>query len=130
MIHGVFVVADLIRSDKMVRTAAQLLRAFGKFNRATVLTYVHLLAKMVAQARQAIVEGDLRDDLDPEAVGEMVVGAMLGAELVSNVSTGGADLIERIARTWSLLLPALVTEGSLPYFGEFLARESMRRAPA
>ena len=90
MIHGVFVVADLIRTDKMVRTGAQLLRAFGKFNRATVLTYGHLLAKMVAQARQAIVEGDLRDDLDPEAVGEVVVGAMLGAELVSNVSTGGA----------------------------------------
>ena len=130
MIHGVFVVADLIRTDKMVRTGAQLLRAFGKFNQATALTHGHLLAEMVAQARRAIVENDLRDDLDPAAVGEVIVGAMLGAELVSNVSTGGADLIERIARTWSLLLPALVTEGSLPYFREFLARESMRHAPA
>ena len=126
MIHGVFVVADLIRSDKTVRTGAQLLRAFGKFNRATALAHGHLLAEMVAQARQAVVEGDLRDDLDPEVVGEVVVAAMLGAELVSNVSTGGADLIERIARTWSLLLPAVVTDGSLPYFREFLAREPMR----
>ncbi len=130
MIHGVFVVADLIRSDKTVRTGAQLLRAFGKFSQATALTHGHLLAEMVAGARQAVVEGDLRDDLDPEDVGDVVVGAMLGAELVSDVSTGGADLIERIARTWLLLLPALVTEGSLPYFREFLAREPMRRAPA
>lgn len=127
MIHGVFVVADLIGSDTMVRTGAQLLRAFGKFNHATVLTHGHLLAEMVAQAERAIVEGDLRDDLDPEAVGEVIVGAMLGAEMISNVSSGGADLIDRMARTWALLLPALVTEGSLPYFREFLARESMRR---
>ncbi|MGZ6777445.1 MAG: ScbR family autoregulator-binding transcription factor [Mycobacterium sp.] len=130
MIHGVFVVADLIRTDKTVRTGAQLLRTFGGFNEATVLTHGHLLVEMVNRARQAIAEGDLRDDLDPQTVGEVVVSAMLGAELVSNVSTGGSDLIERIAKTWSLLLPAVATEGSLPYFREFLARESLRHGPA
>ncbi len=128
MIHGVFVVADLVRTDKMVRIGAQLLRAFGKFNEATVLAQGHLLAEMVTQARQAIVEGDLRDDLDPDTVGEVIISAMLGAELVSSVSSGGSDLIERVARAWTLLLPALATEGSLPYFREFLARESMRHA--
>jgi hypothetical protein len=95
-----------------------------------VLTHRHLVAEMVNQARQAIAEGDLRDDLDPQAVGEVMVGAMLGAELMSNVGSGGSDLMDRIARTWSLVLPALATEGSLPYFREFLARESMRRGPA
>ena len=130
MIHGVFVVADLIRNDKMVRTTAQLLRAFGKFNAATLLAQGHLLAEMVAQARQAIAEDDLREDLDPETVGEVIVGALVGAELVSNVASGGADLIERMARTWTLLLPAIVTEGSLPYFREFLARESLRHSPS
>lgn len=128
MIHGVFVVADLIRTDRTVRTGTQLLRAFGEFNEATVLAQRNLLAAMAAQAGRAIVEDDLRDDLDPEAVGEVIVGAVLGAELVSNVTSGGTDLIERIAKTWSLLLPAVATEGSLPYFREFLARESMRQA--
>jgi AcrR family transcriptional regulator len=128
MIHGVFVVADLIRTDKTVRTGGQLLRAFGEFNHAAVLSHGHLLAEMVKHARQAIVEDDLRSDLDADVVGEVIVSAMLGAELVSNVSSGGADLIGRITRTWTLLLPAIVTEGSLPYFREFLARESMRRA--
>ena len=126
MIHGVFVVADLIRTDRMVRAGAQLLRAFGEFNEANVLTQGQLLVEMVNQARQAIIEGDLRDDLDPQDVSEVIVSAMLGAELVANVSSGGADLIERIATTWSLLLPALVTEESMPYFREFLGRESMR----
>lgn len=128
MIHGVFVLAGLIGTDKTVRAGTQLLRAYGEFNEATVLAHRHLLAAMAAQARRAIVEDDLRDDLDPEAVGEVIVGAVLGAELVSNISSGGADLIECIAKTWSLLLPAIATEGSLPYFREFLARESMRQA--
>lgn len=128
MIHGVFVVADLIRTDKVVRTGSQLLRAFGEFNEATVLGHGDVLAEMVAQARRAIVEDDLRDDLDPQTVGDVIVGSMLGAELVSNLSSGGADLIQRVAKTWSLLLPALATEGSLPYLREFLARESMRHS--
>jgi AcrR family transcriptional regulator len=128
MIHGVFVVANLIRTDKVVRTGAQLLRAFGEFNEATVLAHGDVLAEMVNQARRAIAEDDLRDDLDPQTVGEVIVGSMLGAELVSNLSSGGADLIERIEKTWSLLLPALATEGSLPYLREFLARESMRHS--
>jgi AcrR family transcriptional regulator len=130
MIHGVFVVADLIKTDKTVRTGAQLLRAFGEFNSATALTHGHLLTEMIAQARQAVTEGDLREGLDPETVGEVIVGALLGAEFTSNAASGGADLIERIARTWTLLLPAIASEESLPYFGEFLARESLRHSPA
>ena len=129
MIHGVFVVADLITTDKMVRTGSQLLRAFGEFNAATALTHGHQLSEMVAQARQAIAEGDLRDGLDPDAVGELIVGAVLGAEFISNAASGGADLIERIARTWALLLPAIASDESLPYFREFLARESLRHSP-
>jgi len=129
MIHGLFVVADLVVTDKVVRTGAQLLRAFGGFNPATVAAHGDLLTEMVIQARQAIVEDDLRDGLDPVAVGEVIVESLLGAEMVSNLASGGADLIERIARAWSLLLPAIVSEGSLVYFREFLARESLRHAP-
>jgi AcrR family transcriptional regulator len=130
MIHGVFVVADLITSNKMVRTGAQLLRAFGEFNAATALAHGHLLSEMVTQARQAIAEGDVREGLDPETVGEVIVGGMLGAEMISNAASGGSDLVDRIARTWSLLLPAIASEESLPYFTEFLARESLRHSPA
>ena len=129
MIHGVFVVADLMTTDKMVRTGSQLLRAFGEFNAATALTLGHQLSEMVAQARQAIAEGDLRDGLNPDAVGELIVGAVLGAEFISNAASSGADLIERIARTWALLLPAIASDESLPYFREFLARESLRHSP-
>ena len=44
------------------------------------------MAEMTERTRQAIDEGDLRDDLDPQAVGETIVSSMLGAELLANAT--------------------------------------------
>jgi AcrR family transcriptional regulator len=129
MIHGLFVAADVIATDKVVRTGAQLLRAFGEFNEVAAPTYGRMLGDMMAQARQASAEGDLRAGLEPEVAAETIVGALLGAELISDATCGGADLIPRVERMWSVLLPAIASEGSLPYFREFLARESLRHSP-
>lgn len=130
MIHGVFVVADLLSTDQIARSGTQLLRAFGEFNDAAARTYDGWLFEMTARARQAIEEGDLREDLDPVAVGETIVATMLGAELLSNATSAGADVLDRVARTWKILLPAIVSEESLPYFRQFVARESMRHSSA
>jgi AcrR family transcriptional regulator len=129
-IHGVFVVADLLTTDQMARSGTQLLRAFGEFNDAAARTYGEWVEEMTNRTRQAIDEGDLRGDLDPEAVGETIVGSMLGAELLANATRAGTDVLQRVARTWKMLLPAIVSGQSLAYFDEFLARESMRHSPA
>jgi hypothetical protein len=84
---------------------------------------------MAERTRQAIDEGDLRGDLDAQAVAETIVGSMLGAELLANAMSAGADVLQRVARTWKVLLPAIVSQESLSYFDEFLARESLRRSP-
>ncbi|HTI75459.1 MAG TPA: TetR/AcrR family transcriptional regulator, partial [Mycobacterium sp.] len=39
MIHGVFVVADLMATDQIARSGTQLLRAFGEFNDIAARTY-------------------------------------------------------------------------------------------
>ena len=128
MIHGAFVVADMLSTDRIARSGAHLMRAFGEFNDAAARTYQGWLDEMVARAREAIEEGDLRAELDPEAVGEMIVSSMLGAELLSSATSAGADVLERLAQMWKILLPALVSEESLPYFREFVAREAMRHS--
>jgi AcrR family transcriptional regulator len=130
VIHGVFVVADLLSTDQIARSGTQLLRAFGEFNDAAARTYRGWVAEMTERTRQAIDEGDLRADLDPQAVGETIVGLMLGAELLASATAAGADVLARVARTWKVLLPAIVSQESLSYFDEFLARESMRHSPA
>jgi AcrR family transcriptional regulator len=125
MIHGTFVVADTLGSDEVARAAEQLTLALGGFNEAVSRVCTNWVEAMAAQGRWAIVEGDLREDLDPQTVAESIVGAMFGAQLLSKAMPGG-DHIERLRRMWELLLPAIVTDASMPYFREFLAREALR----
>jgi AcrR family transcriptional regulator len=130
MIHGVFVVADLMATDQIARSGTQLLRAFGEFNDIAARTYSRWTAEMTERTRQAIDEGDVRADIDPQAVGETIVGAMLGAELLASATTAGADVLRRVGHVWQVLLPAIVSPESSSYFEEFLARESMRHSVA
>jgi len=130
IIHGIFVVADLMITDQIARSGTQLLRAFGEFNDVAARTYDGWAAEMTERTRMAMDEGDLRGELDPQAVGETIVAVMLGTELLASATTAGSDVLERVARAWQVLLPALVSPESRAYFEEFLARESMRHSPA
>jgi AcrR family transcriptional regulator len=126
MIHGVFAVADLVRTDRLVRTGTQLARALGDFADAASRAYRNWLDAMSAQATRAQAQQDLRAELDPAVVGEVIVSSLLGTELISNAASGGTDLTDRLTRAWELLLPAIAADESVLYFRQFLARESLR----
>ena len=131
MIHGSFVVAELLFVDKTARTAAQLTRALAGFSDAAARAHGDLLAAMAGVARRAQAEGDLRGDLDSEVVAACVTSAMSGTALISTVVSGGEALVRRLRASWEILLPAIAAERALPYLREFLARESLRcRKPA
>ena len=129
LIHGVFVVTDLLVSDKAARTAEQLTRGLAEFNNAASHVWPNRLEAMTIQASRAITEGDLRDSLDPQVVSESILNAMLGAQLLSTAAQN-ADHITRLTRSLELLLPAIVAEQSLDYFRQFLAREPIRHLQA
>lgn len=130
IIHGVFVATDHFGADKVARTGTHLLRVFGGFNPAAGRTYAGWSTELTSRIRQAGAEGDLREDIDPKATAEVIIGSLLGAELSSHTASRNADLRERVAHTWALLLPAIVTTESLGYFREYLSRESLRAARA
>lgn len=127
IIHGVFVVADLARSDPLAGTAMRLARALREFSEASE-AYDGWLQALSAQTIQAKDEGDLREDVDPVVVAEFVLAAFLGVELLSNATSRGADLSSRLTRAWEVMLPAIANPDALPYFREYLARESIRHA--
>ena len=129
LLHGVFVVTDLLVSDKTARTAEQLTRGLAEFNSAASQVWPSRLDAMTTQVRRASAEGDLREGLDPQMVSESIVNATLGAQLLSNTADG-ADHITRLTRSLELLLPAIVADASLAYFREFLAREPLRNPRA
>ena len=98
MIHGVFVVTDLLVSDKTGRTAEQLTRGLAEFNSAASQVWNRRLDAMATQARRASAEGDLREGLDPYVVTESIFNAMLGAQLLAK-TVDGNDHIERLTRS-------------------------------
>ncbi|UXA05863.1 TetR/AcrR family transcriptional regulator [Mycobacterium sp. SMC-2] len=137
LLHGAFTIVVVLNSDKMVRTAEQLASALSGLNEAAASFYADLAAKIADEARRAISEGDLREEVDPEVLSEFLVGAMFGTRLVFNAiarrdpNRGVAnDIAGRLRQILELLLPGTVTEASLPYFRQFLDREVMRHAPA
>jgi AcrR family transcriptional regulator len=139
MIHGTFTIANVLSSDKMARAAEQLNAALSGFNAAAARFCANLVELMAAQARRAIAEGDLRQELDPAVVSESIVGAMLGMRLLSNAIAddglkGGSgadqdgDFAGRTGQMWAFLLAGIATDASLPYFRQFLAREALRHS--
>ena len=128
ILHGTFVTADLFATNKVVRTAEQLTLAFGRFNdnAGTATAYAAWIEAMTAEARRAIAEGDIREELDPALVSESIIGATFGARMMGKTGDGN-DLVRRLTQMWELLFPAIVTESSLGYYREFLAREALRQ---
>ncbi|MGB8791683.1 MAG: TetR/AcrR family transcriptional regulator, partial [Mycobacterium sp.] len=126
MVHGSFVAANLFASNKVARTAEQLTLAFGKFNDTSASVYANWVEGMATEVSRAITEGDLREDLDPIRVSEAIIGATFGTRVLSQSTPTGDDLIGRLTLMWELLFPAIVTDSSLAYYREYLAREALR----
>jgi AcrR family transcriptional regulator len=128
MIHGTFTLVDVLDSDATARAAEQLTAALSGFNKAAGQFCEGVLALMAAEARRAGAEGDLRADVDPVALSESLIGTVFGTRLVGN-ARGVADRPTGPRQIWELLLAGIATDASLPYFREFLGRESLRHDP-
>jgi hypothetical protein len=55
---------------------------------------------------------------------------MLGAEMVSSALADSRDLRRRFALNLEVLLPAIVSEDSLGYYREYLARQFTTKVPS
>jgi AcrR family transcriptional regulator len=126
ILHGTFTTADLFATNNVVRTAEQLTLAFGKLNDNAAAAYTAWIEATAGEARRAIAEGDIRSELDPQVVSESIIGATFGARILAQTTSGSKDLVRRLTQMWELLFPAIVTETSLDYYREFLAREALR----
>ncbi len=126
ILHGSFLAAEVFASDKVARTADQLTLASGKFNDAGVRIYPTWVEGVAAEAKRGIAEGDLREGLEPKMVSESIISATFGTRILSQSAPSGNDLILRLTQMWELFLPAIVTDTSLAYYREYLAREALR----
>lgn len=137
IVHGSFTLVEVLSSDKTARAAAQLATALSGFNEAASRFYANLVLETAQEARRAVKEGDLRQDLDADVLSAAIVGTISGTRLIAtSISSHGrigdvvGDPFVRLHQIWELLLPGIVSEASLPYFQQFLRRAVMRHTAA
>jgi AcrR family transcriptional regulator len=128
IIHGTFLVVDQVSNDDLARVGTALLRMFAGHSEPAAAIYTAWLSSMTTDVARARDEGDLRPDVDVEAVAHTLVSAIVGSAVLADATSDGADLRDRVTAMFTLVLPGIVAEGSQRYFAEFLAREAHRPA--
>ncbi len=128
VIHGMFAVARLMKSNRAANTGRELAQALSQVSSAGAQSIADWTALFVGQVEAAIGQGDVCEDLDADQVGMTIWVSVLGTHLLTNAL--GDDTDTRLAKVWRVLLRAIVPPESLGYFYEFVRRASVRPAAA
>ena len=128
VIEMTFSLSALMKRDRSVWIANHLNQAFGQLSERGRQEFKDHAQEFIRRIGQAIEPGDLKPEITPEDVGNQVWIVLHGCHLLSDALMD--DVIERLARSWSTLLPALVPAESLPYFLTFADRAAGRHGQA
>lgn len=115
-----FALSEVMKRDKSVWIANNLNSALGQLSEEGRRGFRDRAMTFVSRVAQAVQPSDIRDDVTPEIVGNMVWTTVHGCHLLSDAMMD--DVFARLAESWRMLLPATVPAESLPYFEHFLTR--------
>ena len=123
-----FALSDLLKRDKSVWIANHLNGALGQLSEEGRRGFRDRATTFVDRVARSVRPADLRDDVTPETIGNMVWITVHGCHLLSDALMD--NVFARLLESWRMMLPAMVPAGSLPYFEQFLARTAAQfKAP-
>ena len=120
MIGISFVTVDAALNDAVMGATFRLITEMGDYRSSETDTFATWTSTYQLLARRAIDEGDLRENTDPDVVGQLLVELFAGARLLA--TDNPVALPTRTAMAWDLLLPVLVTTPKVDYFRQFVTR--------
>ncbi|WP_368656249.1 ScbR family autoregulator-binding transcription factor [Streptomyces viridosporus] len=104
-----FFLARELQNNAMFRASVRLAVEQGEFGGHDDTAYQEWVNEFRALLHEARKRGELLADVDETEFANVLVGAYSGIQVFSNISTGRADLPERIVSMWRYLLPAVAT---------------------
>jgi AcrR family transcriptional regulator len=125
LIRAVFAVADLTTANTLVRVGVELRSGLGQISGA-LDGFVEHRDLFVHVATAAVIEGDLRDDLDAVQVGNTLWVAVLGTH--QQCAATGEDLSARLAEVHAIVLPAICMPDAAREYRELVDRLLENRA--
>jgi AcrR family transcriptional regulator len=115
-----FSLSALLKSDKSVWLSNHLNQAFGQLSEQGRQVFKDHAQDFIALVAGAIRPGDILPDVTPLDVGNMVWITIHGCHLLSDAVMD--DVIDRLKRSWHMLLGSIVPAESLSYFEQFVIR--------
>ncbi|WP_248962171.1 ScbR family autoregulator-binding transcription factor [Sphaerisporangium perillae] len=108
--------ASELQDNVISRASVRLAIEHGTFSKGDFTTHVMWQGgarELLEKARQ---QGDLRPEVDIDALAGTVVAAFTGAQIVSQAMTGRRDLRQRLTHFWTFLLPGIVPDARVSRF--------------
>lgn len=115
-----FSLSDVMKRDKSVWIANHLNQALGQLSGTGRAGFGARATTFVNEVARALRRTDLRENVTPEDVGNMVWIVVHGCHLLSDAMND--NVFQRLVDSWRLLLPAMVPDTRLAHFEQFLAR--------
>ncbi len=115
-----FSLSSLLKQDKSVWVANHLNQAFGQLSEQGRKEFKDHAEEFIRRVAAAVRPEDIRPGITPEDVGNMVWITIHGCHLLSDALFD--DVIDRLKRSWHMLLRSMVPDDSLDYFERFMAR--------
>ena len=122
-----FSLSELMKRDKAVWISNHLNQALGQLSEEGRRGFRHRAETFVNGVASSIRRSDIRDDISPQTVGNMVWITVHGCHLLSDAMMD--NVFNRLAESWRVMLPSMVPDESLSYFQQFLARTAAQYKP-
>jgi AcrR family transcriptional regulator len=122
LIVATLVVTDMVQRDPMARIANLLRQTLIQADPAAPITLSPPLWSLTENIKAAIVDGDLLDDIDVDAVALTIRAAVLGLGTRLLSDTSAEDIFDRTAKIWQVILRGNVPPEKLPHFERFATR--------
>lgn len=104
-----------LRTDVVLRAAVRLSVEQASYKTPTAAAYRGPADVILPLLTQAQERGELLATVDPEEITQLIVGAFIGIQLLSQVYEDRRDLPRRICTLWKYLLPSVAIPGLLPH---------------
>jgi AcrR family transcriptional regulator len=114
LLQMAFEMGRQLRTDPISRAGIRLTMESSSLSAPVVTPYEEWIAICDILLRRAVLDGDVRADVDVAAAARFISPAFTGVQIVSDVLTGRDDLVQRLVEMWSFVLPSLVVPERWP----------------
>ncbi|OIK23570.1 ScbR family autoregulator-binding transcription factor [Streptomyces malaysiense] len=110
LVNITFHLAGELQTNARFRASVRLAVEQEEFGGRDATAYLEWAEQFHRQLLAARARNELRFGVDELEFATLLMSAYTGVQIFSNISTGRADLVERVASLWRYLLPALAQE--------------------